>query len=55
VDTLALIRHETNAAYAWLDNMVSDVDHAQANWQPTGTANSIAATYAHASSRLMST
>jgi hypothetical protein len=48
VDTLALIRHETNAAYAWLDNIVSDINHAQANWQPPGTANTIAATYAHA-------
>jgi hypothetical protein len=48
MDTLALIRHETNAAYAWLDNIVSDINHAQANWQPPGTANCIAASYAHA-------
>jgi hypothetical protein len=48
VDVLELIRYESRAAYAWIDNIVSGITHVQANWQPPGTANSIAATYAHA-------
>lgn len=48
MDALDLLRHETKKSYAWLENLVREVTHAQANWQPPGTANSIAATYAHA-------
>jgi hypothetical protein len=47
MDALDLIRFETRAAYAWMQNLSRDVTHAQANWKPPGTA-SIAATYAHA-------
>ena len=48
MDLLELIRYESKTAYAWIENIVNDVTHAEANWQPPGTANSIAATYAHA-------
>lgn len=48
MDVLDLIRHETAKAYAWLDNICREVTHEQANWLPPGSANSIAASYAHA-------
>jgi len=48
MDALELMRHETKSAYAWIDNIVEEITHTQANWDPPGTANSIAATYAHA-------
>lgn len=47
MDALDLLRHETKKAYAWLETNVGDISHEQANWRPAGTANSIAATYAH--------
>ncbi len=47
MDTLTIVRHETKSSYAWLENIVRDISHHQANWQPPGMANSIAATYAH--------
>ena len=48
MDTLELLRHETTSCWTWLDSLVRDVTHDAANWQPPGSANSIAATYAHA-------
>ncbi len=48
MDALDLLRHLTKKAYAWLETNTEDVSHEQANWRPPGTANSIAATYAHA-------
>jgi hypothetical protein len=47
LDAVSLIRHEASEAYAWLENIVSDVSPEQARWRPPGTANSIAPTYAH--------
>jgi hypothetical protein len=48
MDGLEMLRYLTRRAYGWLDANVAGVSHEQANWQPPGTANSIAATYAHA-------
>jgi hypothetical protein len=47
MDVLDLVRYETKRAYAWLENLVADIPAEQASWKPPGTANSIAATYAH--------
>jgi hypothetical protein len=47
MDVMDLVRFETKRAYAWLENLVADVSPEQAGWRPPGTANSIAATYAH--------
>lgn len=35
------------SAWDWLETTVSDVTDEQANWWPSGTANSIGATYLH--------
>jgi len=42
-----MLRHEARRAYAWLETNVADISQQQATWRPPGTANSIAATYAH--------
>jgi hypothetical protein len=47
VDALDLIRYQIKKSYAWLESIVSNVTPEQALWRPGGTANSIAATYAH--------
>ncbi len=47
MDALELLRHEAKSSYAWLETNVGDVTQQQATWCPPGTANSIAATYAH--------
>jgi hypothetical protein len=47
MDALDVLRYEARRAYAWLETNVSDVTPEQASWRPPGTANSIAATYAH--------
>lgn len=47
MDAIELLRWQTNMASAWLESTVEDVTEEQANWQPGGTANSIAANYAH--------
>jgi hypothetical protein len=48
MDLLDVVRHETRVAYAWLQLNTSGITHEQANWQPPGTALSIAQSYAHA-------
>ena len=47
MDAIDLIRFQSRQAWAWLNMTVEDVTQEQANWQPPGLANSIAATYAH--------
>jgi hypothetical protein len=47
MNAVDVIRYEAHRAYAWLENIVGDVDAGLANWQPPGTANSIAGSYAH--------
>ncbi len=47
MDAVDVIRHEAKRAYGWLETIVGDVSAEQASWRPAGTANSIAATYAH--------
>ncbi len=47
MDAIDLIRFQSRQAWAWLNMTVEDVTQEQANWQPPGIANSIAATYAH--------
>src|SRR4030065_310734 len=47
MDALDLLRHQVKQSYAWLELMVSDTSQRQANWQPPGRSNSIAAVYAH--------
>ena len=47
MDAIELLRFQVRLTWDWLDVTVSDVTEEQANWQPLGVANSIAATYAH--------
>jgi hypothetical protein len=47
MNAVDIIRYEAHRAYEWLENIVQDVDAGLANWQPRGTANSIARSYAH--------
>lgn len=47
MDVIDLLRHQVRDTYAWLEMTLEDVSEAQANWNPPGTANSIAAVYAH--------
>src|SRR3989304_1721491 len=47
MNAVDVFRHEMSHAYAWLETNVSDITPEQAAWSPLGTANSIAATYAH--------
>jgi hypothetical protein len=47
MDAIELIRYEIRRTWEWLDVTVSDITEEQANWNPPGLANSIAATYAH--------
>ena len=47
MDAIELIRYETRRTWQWLAMTVSDITEEQANWQPPGVANSIAATWAH--------
>ncbi len=47
MDALEVVRTETKFAYAWLEDIVKDITPEQATWEPWGTANTIAATYAH--------
>ena len=46
-DTIELLRFQVRQTWDWLDLTMSDVTKEQANWQPPGIANSIAANYAH--------
>ena len=48
MNAVDVIRLEARHSYAWLESIVADVTAEQAAWEPPGTANSIAATYAHA-------
>jgi hypothetical protein len=47
MDAIELLRFQIRQAREWFAMTMSDVSEEQANWQPPGTANSIAATYAH--------
>jgi hypothetical protein len=47
MNAIDLVRHEMRSSYTWLEAIVGDVSPAQSAWRPEGTANSIAATYAH--------
>jgi hypothetical protein len=47
MDAVELIRFQTRQSWQWLNLTLEDVTEEQANWQPPGVANSIAATYAH--------
>ncbi len=47
MDAIELIRYQVRQTWDWFDMTVADVTEEQANWQPPGVANSIAATYAH--------
>lgn len=47
MDAIEFMRWEAKKTYAWLELNVSDVTQQQAVWRPPGTANSIAASYAH--------
>jgi hypothetical protein len=47
MDAIQLLRAQTRSAWDWLDSILASVTKEQANWQPGGTANSIAAGYAH--------
>lgn len=47
MDAIELIRYQVRLTWDWLDRTMSDVTEEQANWQPAGAANSIAATCAH--------
>jgi hypothetical protein len=38
---------QSNLAWRWLEETVSDVGSEQANWWPPGTANSVGSTYLH--------
>jgi len=46
-DAIGLLRFQVRQTWDWLDLTLSDVTEEQANWQPPGIANSIAASYAH--------
>src|SRR5207249_882901 len=47
MDAIELLRYQVRQTWDWLDMTMSDVTEEEANWQPPGIANSIAATYAH--------
>jgi DinB family protein len=47
MDAIDLLRQQTEVAWSWLESILEDVTEEQANWQPGGAANSIAAGYAH--------
>jgi hypothetical protein len=47
MDAIELLRWQSKMAFEWLDLTLEDVTEEQANWQPDGTANSIASNYAH--------
>lgn len=47
MDAIELIRYEIRRTWEWLEITMSDITEEQANWQPPGIANSIAASYAH--------
>lgn len=47
MDAIDVLRDEIRSAWAWLEFTVRDVTHEQATWQPPGSANSIAVSYAH--------
>jgi hypothetical protein len=42
-----VLRRQSKQAWEWFEETLSDVTAEQANWWPTGTANSIGATYLH--------
>ncbi|MBM3944410.1 MAG: DinB family protein [SAR202 cluster bacterium] len=42
-----VLRQQTKAAHDWLEATFQGVNHDQAHWKPAGTANTIAASYAH--------
>ena len=47
VDPVALVRSNVSDAHWLLEHVVSEVAEEQLHWAPPGTANTIAATYAH--------
>ena len=42
-----VLRWQSKNAWDWFEETLSDVNAEQANWWPTGTTNSIGATYLH--------
>ena len=42
MNAVDVIRHQMKSAYAWLQNIISDVTQEEANWQPPGTRVSTA-------------
>lgn len=48
MDAIDLLRQQIKESYDWLELVVGDITQEQANWRPSGTANCIGATYAHA-------
>ena len=42
-----VLRWQSKKAWDWFEETLSDVNAEQANWWPTGTTNSIGATYLH--------
>jgi hypothetical protein len=47
MDALEFLRDQVRTAWDWLETLVSDVTQEQANWWPSGVANSIGANYLH--------
>jgi len=48
MDTVSLLKQDAQWAHELFDLVTADLTDELAHWQPPGTANSIAATYAHA-------
>ena len=47
MDLLTEFRAQARYAFDWLEHIIADVTPEQAFWEPPGTANTIAANYAH--------